>query len=137
MEPVVVYHFMLCRRASYDLGDPVAPYSLHNVVFELRPAVGSGVASPGTDLWVFVRLEGEGEQEFWIEVFCQTEDDEDEWEELLAAYGPYVVPFGSDRRTLSRAWHLLCVPLHLTGIYQFRFLHGGELLAVETIRVEW
>ena len=122
MEPVVVYHFMLCRRASYDLGDPVAPCS--------------GVASPGTDLWVFVRLEGEGEQEFWIEVFRQTEDDEDE-DELLAAYGPYVVPFGDDRRTLSRAWHLLCVPLHLTGIYQFRFLHGGEMLAVETIRVEW
>lgn len=132
MEPVVVYHFVLCRRASYDLGDPVAPYSLHNMVFELGPA-----DTPlDTDLWVFVRLEGEGEQEFWIEVFRQTEDDEDEAEELLAAYGPYVVPFGGQRQTLSRAWHLLCVPVHLAGIYEFHFLHGSEPIAVETIRVE-
>ncbi|WP_439626475.1 hypothetical protein [Gemmata sp.] len=135
MEPVVVYHFVLCRRASYDLGDPVAPYSLHNVVFQLGPEAGETYPLAGIDLWVSARLEGEDGHEFWIDVVRITGDDEFS-EELITAYGPLIAPFGSDRRTMSRAWHLRRVPFDVPGLYEFRLMQGDEILAVASIRLE-
>ena len=43
MESPIVHHLLLCRRASYDLSEPVTPYSLHHIAFRLRPPMGSGI----------------------------------------------------------------------------------------------
>ena len=135
MEPIIVWHFLICRRASYDLADPVAPYSLHNVVFQLRPEPGETYPLPGMDLWAFVRLEGEDEHEFWVDVVRLTDDDEYE-EDSVTTYGPLIVPFGDNRRPLSRAWYLRRVPFPIPGRYQFRLRQGDEMLAVETVYLE-
>ena len=37
VELPTVRHLLVSLGASYDLGDPVTPYSLHHLAFTLRP----------------------------------------------------------------------------------------------------
>ncbi|MCE9564351.1 MAG: hypothetical protein K8U57_20130 [Planctomycetes bacterium] len=135
MEPVIVHHFLVCRRATSDFSQPDNPYSLHNVVFQLSPEAGEAYPLDGIDLWVFVRFEGEDEHEFWVDVVRVASDDEYEVEEITT-YGPLIVPFGHAPRTVIRAWYLRGVPFPIAGVYEFRLRQGSEIIAVETIRLE-
>jgi hypothetical protein len=134
MDPPVVHHMMLCLRASFDLHDPVTPYSLRNLAFRLRPPVGLGYPYTAEELWLFVRVEGEQATEFWVEVVQHMEDGREE--ELVAVYGPFLIPFGSERNSVSRAWCLRGVPFPEPGWYEFRLISAGELLATEWVHLE-
>jgi hypothetical protein len=132
MEPVVVHHLLFCLEASYDLDDPVTPYSLHNLAFVLPAPTGTGYPGVAAELWVFARVEGEGDCDLWVEVF-RTDAAEDGEVELVAAYGPFRIPFGADLTAVSRAWKLLGVPFPAPGWYEFRLTQVGEVLATEFI----
>jgi len=134
MESPIVHHLLLCRRASYDLSEPVTPYSLHHIAFRLRPPMGSAYPFVAEEMWLFVRIEGEQWTEFWVEVVPVA----DHWleNELVAAYGPLVVQFGAERNTESRAWCLRGIPFPAPGWYEFRLTNAGELLATEWIYLE-
>jgi hypothetical protein len=134
MESPIVHHLLLCRRASYDLNEPVTPYSLHHLAFRLRPPVGSVYPFVAVELWLFVRVEGEQKVEFWVEVIPVADDGQEN--ELVAAYGPLLVRFGTERNTVSRAWCLRGVPFPTPGWYEIRLTYAGELLATEWIYLE-
>jgi hypothetical protein len=86
------------------------------------------------ELWLFVRVEGEQKVEFWVEVIPVADDGQEN--ELVAAYGPLVVRFGTERNTVSRAWCLRGVPFPTPGWYEIRLTYAGELLATEWIYLE-
>jgi hypothetical protein len=134
MDPVVVHHLLVCLRARYDLGQPLAPYSLDNLTFRLRPSAGSEYPAVAAELWLFARVEGESECELWAEVVRSADDAVEE--ELVAAYGPFLVPFGAGRNTISRAWCLRGVPFPRSGWYEFRLALAGELVATEWVYLE-
>lgn len=134
MDSPIVHHLMLCRRASYELTDSITPYSLHHVVFRLRPPIDSGYPIVVSELWLFARLEGENEVEVWVEV-APLEDGGDD-ENAVATYGPIVIHFGSDRRSMSRAWKLRGIPFPASGWYEFRVVNAGQILANEWIHLE-
>jgi hypothetical protein len=134
MEPVDVHHLLICRRASYDLRDPDTPYSLHHLVFLLRPPADSGYPFVASELWLFTRVEGEEEAEVWVELIRVAGDELDH--ELVTAYGPFIIRFGPDRVALSRAWCLRGVPFPASGWYEFRLTQAGELLAAESVYLE-
>lgn len=134
MELPIVHHLLICRQASYDLNEPLTPYSLHHLAFRLRPPVGSDYPFVAAELWLFVRVEGEQTVEFWVEV-VPVSDDGDE-DELVAAYGPFIVSFGTEQNTVSRGWCLRGVPFPTSGWYQFRLTCAGELLATEWVYLE-
>jgi hypothetical protein len=134
MDPPVVHHMLICRRSSYDLSERTTPYWLHQLVFRFRPPADAGYPFVASELWLFLRVEGEDTTEFWVEVVPAKDD----WDvaELVAAYGPFVVPFGPDRNTMSRAWRLRGVPFSKPGWYEFRLTCAGELMATEWVYLE-
>ena len=134
MDSPVVHHLLICIRASYDLSDPVTPYSLHHLAFQLRPPVGSEYPFVAAALWMFVQVEGEQTAEFWIEVIHSP--DENTEDNLVAAYGPLGVHFGSEVIPVSRAWRLRGVPFPAPGWYEFRLTYGGDLQASEWVYLE-
>ncbi len=134
MDSPIVHHLLVCRRASYDLSEPVTPYSLHQLVFRFRPPAGSDYPFVASELWLFARVESEQKVEFWVEVIQVADDGQDH--ELVATYGPLVVLFDVERSTVSRAWCLLGVPFPEPGWYEFRFICAGELLATEWLYLE-
>jgi hypothetical protein len=87
-----------------------------------------------TELWLFARLEGESECELWAEVVRSADDTDGE--ELVAAYGPFIVPFGAERNTISRAWCLWGVPFPRSGWYEFRLMQASESIATEWVYLE-
>ncbi|MCI0703297.1 MAG: hypothetical protein L0241_19640, partial [Planctomycetia bacterium] len=107
------------------------PYSLHHLTFLLRPPADSGYPFVASELWLFTRVEGEDEAELWVELI-RVLDDESE-DELVTAYGPFLIRFGQDPRPLSRAWCLHGVPFPAPGWYEFRLTQAGELLATEPV----
>ncbi len=134
MESPIVYHLLLCRRASYDLREPVTPYSLHHVAFRLRPPAGSVYPFVAKELWFFVHVEGVEDCELWVELARLIEGDAGD--ELVAAYGPFIVRLDEVEGPLSRAWRLLGVPFVEPGWYEFRQMHTGEVLATEVVYLE-
>ena len=134
MDSPVVHHLLVSRRVSYDWSDRVTPYSLHHLVFLFRPPAGSGYPFVASELWLFALVEGDNECELWVELVRLAGGQPDD--ELVAAYGPFVVRLGPEQGPLSRAWRLLGVPFPTPGWYEFRLLHTGELLATETIYLE-
>jgi hypothetical protein len=100
-------------------------------LFHLGPETGETYPLDGIDLWVFVRFEGDGEHEFWVEVMRLLDDGEEP--ELVTAYGLYRVPFGPERIHLSRAWKLRSVSFPVPGWYEFRLTGADEILAAEQI----
>ena len=132
VELPTVRHLIVSLGARYDLADRDTPYSLDHLAFNLRPPAGLGYPFSMSALWLFARLEGEGTHELWAEVYRLGEAEG----ELLAAWGPYVVPFGPDVRHLSRAWRLRGVPFFTPGWYAFRLTAGGGLLATESVYLE-
>src|SRR5205809_332702 len=123
MEPPIVHHLLVCLWASYDLTEPVTPYSLHHLAFVLRAPAGSGYPLVARELWLFVRVEGEETGEFWVEVIPVT--DEGQEDVATATYGPFVVPFGAERNAVSRAWCVRGVPFPTPGWYEFRLTSVG------------
>ena len=85
-----------------------------------------------SQLWLFTRLEGEGDHEFWAELY-RIVDPEDE---LIAAHGPFIVPFGTGLRAYSRAWRLQGVPFFTPGWYEFRLKCGDEIVGTESMFLE-
>lgn len=138
MREPVVRHFLVCRRAEYDWGEPSAPYILRNVMFVYRPP-GETYPTVKDDLWLFARLEGEGDHELWIEVVQVAEPDEppdDTTDTLTAAYGPHLVRLGPTRASLSRGWHVRGVPFPQPGWHEFRLTAADIILAREPIYLE-
>ncbi len=129
-----VHHLLVSLGASYDLHDPVTPYSLHHLAFSLRPQEGDTYPLVGLELWLFVRIEGTGDHDLWVDLVGPV--DEDSVDEPIATYGPFVVRFGSEIVSVSRAWHLRGVPFPSPGWYEFRLTCAGEVLAVEPIFLE-
>lgn len=131
MELPFVRHLLVSLGASYDLTAPITPYSLHHLVFAMKPGQGLGYPLVLSEMWMFARIEAVGDHEFWAEVY-RLEDSEDE---LMAAYGPFVVPFGSGS-AVSRAWCLRGVPFPVPGWYEFRLSCGGHVVATEPVSLE-
>lgn len=135
-----VRHFLLSLGMEYDWNEPLAPYSLRNVLFALRPPTGLNYPFILDELRLFVLLVGEGQHEFWLEIeyqpFSDDDNDEDVEPEFVAAYGPFVARFGSTRINLARGWHVRAVPFDRPGWYEFRLLHEGVVLAEELIQLE-
>jgi len=140
MSTPVVRHFLLSLEAEYDRNEPLAPYTLRNLLFRYRPPVGAGYPYVLPDLWMFALLVGTGRQEVWLEVYYRGSADADPDDETepdpVAAYGPFVAYFGTEEVALPRSWHLRSVPFGHPGWYEFLLLHEGVTLAAELVYLE-
>ena len=138
MELPIVRHFLVCLGVEYEWNQPAAPYCLRNLVFRHPSDQGYPLVVP--DLWVFVRTDGVGDREFWIEVHRVGEPDRgpavNSDESLVAAYGPYCLQFGVEPKSFSRGWHLRGVPFPESGWYEFQLITDGELIAREPVYLE-
>lgn len=139
MDDLFVRHFLVSLGIEYDWGEPRAPYCLRNVLFRFAPGPNESYPLSVSDLWLFARLEGEGNHELWIEVVRVDEPDEpvDETTNVLtAAYGPYLVRLGPAHVSLSRGWHVHGVPFPQPGWYELRLTATDIILAREPIYLE-
>jgi hypothetical protein len=134
-----VRHFLACLGVDYEFAQPLAPYTLRNVVFRLEPPPGQGYPFVLSDLWLFALLMGIGLQELSIEVFRhddETEDGDEVEPELVAAYGPLHLRFGNEETHVQHAWHLRAVPFDRPGWFEFRVLHEDLVIAAEWLQLE-
>lgn len=139
MSTPAVRHLLVCGRVEYDPRVPLAPYTLRNLVFRYRLPEGSSFPILAPELWLYVRIDGRGQREVWIEVVRVDHPDDPPdaaSSTVVAAYGPFLIRFGRARTSLSRGWCLRCVPFPEAGWYEFRVLFGGKILAREPIYLE-
>lgn len=131
MDPIA-HQFLLCLHAEYDSTEPVTPYSLFNLAFELRPP--EDVEFPFVaELWMFARFTGTGVHKLSVEVYAIPPDEDEAEAELVLGRKPYTCRFGNEPTGLSRAWRLRGVPFPRPGLYEFRLLNDDEVLAVASI----
>lgn len=130
MDPIVARHLLVSLAAHYDFTEPFAPYSLHHLLFQYGPADGTSYPFVLSELWLFTRLEGAGTHDLWVDILRLTDGD------LMATYGPFLVPFGSDPVSVSRAWCLRGVPFEAAGWYEFSLRCGEDILATEPVYLQ-
>ncbi|HEX4612527.1 MAG TPA: hypothetical protein VH092_30315 [Urbifossiella sp.] len=131
----VVRDFLLCHHVRYDPTIPRAPYSIENVLFRHRLSDDESFPLVVDELWFFTRIEGSDSHDIWIDVSPVPEEGGDP-ADVLASYGPFPDHLGRTRVGKSRGWRLRGVPFPHPGMYTFRLLVAGEVLAQQHVYLE-
>jgi hypothetical protein len=127
----VVRHFIACQRAERSPDGRF--FTLHKLIQAFRPGPNAGASPAGVDLSLTlfaVVTDGHGQHSFQVKLVT--------WdpvgnERLLTESARFTVDLGQDPlavRNLPMRW---TVTLPGPGLYEFRLVSEGEILARETI----
>jgi hypothetical protein len=123
----VVRHFIACDRV--EVSQDGRRVSLVNVVCAIRPFPGAGYPRIHPELWLFAQMtDGQGAFDFEVELLFSDDDTS------IFRAPPVKLDFGDDPLAV-RGWakQLSDLLFEKPGLYEFRLLCDGEVIAREPI----
>ena len=124
----VVRHFIACERIDTAAGSAQTEYSLHNVIHAIRTLPGVGYPRIHPLLYLFAQMtNGRGSHSFQIQKVLL--DDESTY-----TCPPVILDLGADPLVVhAYPFRLKNIRFQRAGLYEFRLLCDGQVIARETI----